>query len=306
MRSKNFVSLGFYLVALLFFSTLSVSAAEKTDKKGTPAPKVMKQGEDIETVLNTLNETLNENRALKQKLEAAQKEMKTIMAEGNTLKGQLRTYERDKKRGDERQTAMLDQTTSELAKRNQEMNNLKAQMDVIQKELAELQKKNEEAQQEKNRLQEILKKSVIEGEREEYLKLISEAEKSNESALGKVMASDREKEILKTSLADSEFKLGNEAFRRRDFEAAVVHYMKTLENRPSDAYANHNLGIIFDYYLLDKDRAIHYYRNYLDLKPVTEEANEIRERILELRLGKALIPPKPLETDYYRYKHYTS
>jgi len=43
----------------------------------------------------------------------------------------------------------------------------------------------------------------------------------------------------------------------------------------------------------------------LNLIPVTQNANEIRERILELRLEKSVTPTgEPLRQEYFKSRHY--
>jgi len=67
---------------------------------------------------------------------------------------------------------------------------------------------------------------------------------STDAAVEKIRAADKARQGLKEEAADLHFDLGNNAFQKRDFETAIFHYQKTVQLRPSDAYAHHNLGII--------------------------------------------------------------
>jgi tetratricopeptide (TPR) repeat protein len=264
------------------------------------------EGENVEVILKTLKETLDENRSLKKQIADLRDESKKIVSESSALRGQLQIFEKDKARATGKQDAKIDELSSRL-KKNQE------ELDVLQKKLNETEESAKAANSEKEalkeenqRLQETLQGSVLPGESQQIQQLIKESDTANQEAVVKLMDADREKEKLKAEAAELYFVLGNEAFKKRDFESALLNYQRVLQLNPADADAHHNLGIIFDYYVPDPDRAIYHYRNYLDMKPIEENANEIRERILVLRLGKTIIPPEPLKKDHYKYSHVTN
>lgn len=292
----------------VFFTGL---AAAQQKEAGTPAAPVESGsgtgGEDIGTVLNTLNEALGENQTLKGELETARGEMKKVVLEGNALRSQVKAFEKDKARAEKQWEERVTKLTDELRSRQKEIQEMKDKIQDAELRSKVLEEEKKTLSEERKKLNELMEKGMVEGEREEYDKLLSEAQSASDSSLEKIRAIDTERERLREESANLNFQLGTVAFDNRDFESAVLYFQKTLELRPSDANANHNLGIIFDYYVPDPDRAIYHYRRYLNLIPLEENANEIRERILALRIGKSVVPPaEPLKRDFFKNPHYTN
>jgi tetratricopeptide (TPR) repeat protein len=264
-------------------------------------------GDDIGVILNTLNEALDENRQLRNELQTAREEMKKVVLEGNALRGQVRIFERDKERIEKQWEDRVAQLTDELRGRREEIRDLEDQIRQIQTKTEDLEREKGVLRDEQRKLSEVLESGMIVGEPEEYGRLLEQAQESSEGALRKVREAEAERERLREESADLNFQLGTIAFRHRDFESAVRYFQTTLRLRPSDANAHHNLGIIFDYYIPDPDRAIYHYRQYLNMIPVQETAHEIRERILTLRLGKSITPPaEPLKKEFFKNRHYTN
>jgi tetratricopeptide (TPR) repeat protein len=298
-----------FLTALLIGQTVfgygRVFAALEGSSAGKAADSGAGAGE-LETVLNTLNDTLEENRKLKKQLTDTQEEIKKVGAESNAMRGQLRVFEKDRERKTGKQEEEVSKLAEQLKQSQSEVGALNGKLKAIEEKLEETAKEKAALAGETEKMQAMLKGSVMQEESEELRKLLSEVQKSSNDLLKKTMETDRDKERLRQEASTLNFQMGNVAFRNRDFETALVYYQKTLQLNPADSNAHHNLGIIFDYYIPDPDRAIHHYRCFLNLAPVDDAANQIRERVLELRLRKSIIPAEPLQGDHYKYAHYTN
>lgn len=67
------------------------------------------------------------------------------------------------------------------------------------------------------------------------------------------------------------------------YKEAVREYKKTLELVPDNANIHYNLGIIYDDYLQDEEKANFYYGRYLELYPDAPDAGIVREWMDEAR-----------------------
>jgi len=269
----------------------------------TSSDKLLEPGEDLEVLLDTLNETLTENLRLEQQLENKDEEMKQIMAQGNVLRGEIRRLERERDRRVRLERNRTTTITQNLEERTKELTEVKNHLETLEQEMKEIDSERVMLEEKNHSLEELLDQAILQEEADEYRSLLEQAKNSSAEALQKVTSVMKEREQMKVELADLHFSLGNVATNAREFEKAVVHYQKALELNPSDPETHHNLGIIFDYYIPDPDRALHHYRNYLQIMPLDEAANKIRERVLELRIRKSIIPGEPLKKEFYRYQH---
>jgi tetratricopeptide (TPR) repeat protein len=73
------------------------------------------------------------------------------------------------------------------------------------------------------------------------------------------------------------FNLGAVATRNKDYENAVEEFQKVLAYNPNDAKAHYNLGIIYDDYFKNKEKARYHYRAFLELQPASDDAESVRE-----------------------------
>lgn len=72
------------------------------------------------------------------------------------------------------------------------------------------------------------------------------------------------------------------------FDEAMKHYAKTLIVDPDQPDAHYNLGLLYENYKKDAEKAIFHYRRYLELKPSATDWKEVQAQIdnLSLRLVK--------------------
>ncbi|MBN1870575.1 MAG: tetratricopeptide repeat protein [Candidatus Omnitrophica bacterium] len=80
--------------------------------------------------------------------------------------------------------------------------------------------------------------------------------------------------------ADMHYNLGVSNIKNKEFGRAVKEFEKVLELKPQDANANYNLGYIYAEHLVDREKAIKYFKNYLAYAPDAQDANWVRKYIL--------------------------
>lgn len=78
------------------------------------------------------------------------------------------------------------------------------------------------------------------------------------------------------------YNLGVLYTQNKDFEAAVKEFTASLGFNPRNALAHYNLGIIYDDYFKDKTKARLHYSTYLQLDPISDDAEAVKEWLANL------------------------
>ncbi len=73
------------------------------------------------------------------------------------------------------------------------------------------------------------------------------------------------------------YNLGVMYTQAKEFESAVGEFKKALAFNQRNAKAHYNLGIIFDDYFRDVENARYHYLNFLELDPLSDDAESVRE-----------------------------
>ena len=255
------------------------------------------QGGDVETILSTLNDTLKENKLLRDNMMTLQQGIDRVTVENNVMRTQIRNLEKKLQAAEMKQTSGMDEL-----KRQQDMNKqfetektkIQAKVDATQEELARALEKNKE-------LQKVLDSAILEEERDEYRSLILQAQESADHALAKLSETENENEKMKVELEEIYLQVGNAMYEEKNYEGAIKQYKRVIEINPSNANAHHNLAVIYDFYKNEHSLAIDHYEKFLKLSPADETANQIRERILDIELVKNMVPPQPLKMEFNEY-----
>lgn len=103
-------------------------------------------------------------------------------------------------------------------------------------------------------------------------------------------------ERLTRSEAKSAYDLALQKYQKGYYNEAVAMYKRALEVDPDLSRAHFDLGLIYDDYLPDKDRAIYHYSMYLRLEPNAEKASMVREWIEKARGEAGLASHGPTPT----------
>jgi tetratricopeptide (TPR) repeat protein len=72
----------------------------------------------------------------------------------------------------------------------------------------------------------------------------------------------------------------------RQFDKAVEQYRKALKLDPNFPNGHRNLGVVLAFDLDKKPEAVQEFSRYLELAPNAPDANEIRQKVQELKSGK--------------------
>ncbi len=263
-----------------------------------PVPEASSASDQqMQKLLGTLNETLEENRKIRENIKILQTSLQAATIENARLKSDMQGLQ-----------AISVGASRDLESKNEELQKelekLRADLKEIEKDKLEIdhERKNmnseaSEVRDENEKLKGLLSRAVLAEEKEEILGLVETNRQSVSAALEKLSGVQSEAELLKSELNRVHYNFGNVLFSLHDYKQAAEHYLAALRWNPSNPWAHYNLGIIYDYYLHDKDLALRHYQKYVDYKPADENESEARRRILDLNLLKKVQPTHPLKVD---------
>jgi tetratricopeptide (TPR) repeat protein len=261
--------------------------------------KAPAQGEqNVEVLLNTMNEVLEENRRIREELSSNGDALKKMATENNALRSQLRKMKRQEETSTGADKNKIKDLQASIAQLETNMSKLSEENTKLQELKSYQENKIPELEKETTQLRTLLDSAILEGERTEYLNLIQNAQDMASRSFEELSVSKSHMLKLEDETANAQYKLGNMLYDMKDFKNAIISYEKALEARPNDAWVHHNLGVIYDYYIHDDLKALYHYKQYLQFKPYQEEANAIRERILDMELKKNMVPGNPLKEDF--------
>jgi len=92
--------------------------------------------------------------------------------------------------------------------------------------------------------------------------------------------------------ADMHYNLGVFYTNNHEYKRAVQEFGKALKIRPNDAGANYNLGYIYAEYLVDRPKAIKFFKDYLTFAPDAKDAEWVRKYILTWQSWYGKVPIK--------------
>jgi tetratricopeptide (TPR) repeat protein len=264
----------------------------------TPSPG----GQNAEKLLFTLNDTLAENRKIRESLHDLQNAFEKMAIEKSDLADQVRKVEKlaiqrnkDVSRDMDQLNAQLDQSRKELVK-------LQADNKAAVDQKMELEKKLKALSAENARSQEKLKAAILPAERDKVVARMDQNDAAVRNAVTQISSLDGENIALKEQVIQSYFDLGNMFYDLGRYQEAVAQYLHVLEWNPYHAWAHHNLAVIYDFHFHWINDAILQYRAYLHLKLASDEAREARMRLWDLEQLKTISPPPPLKKDFKDYQ----
>lgn len=79
------------------------------------------------------------------------------------------------------------------------------------------------------------------------------------------------------------YNLGVLYAQSKDYDTAIAEFKTTLGYNPRNASAHFNLGIIYDDYFKDKENAKYHYSTFLELSPVSDDAESVGEWLKDLK-----------------------
>jgi hypothetical protein len=122
--------------------------------------------------------------------------------------------------------------------------------------------------------------------REEISKLDEVFKNKRQSYETRILSLEAQVAKLKTRFTSEaeryHYNLGVVYSKNKDYDQAVTEFKTALGFNPKNALAHFNLGIIFDDYFKDKENARYHYRSYLELDPLSDDADSVREWLKSL------------------------
>lgn len=86
--------------------------------------------------------------------------------------------------------------------------------------------------------------------------------------------------------ADMHYNLGTIFLQNKQYKEAIKEYERVLELRPSDSETHYNLGVLYDDFLKDREKALYHYQKYLTINPKAPDAKKVETYILSLELDQ--------------------
>jgi tetratricopeptide (TPR) repeat protein len=151
-------------------------------------------------------------------------------------------------------------------------------MHRLQMENKELEKRIRYTAKLEERQQQLLKENAEYREKVELMKA-----KFKEAAPG-LAKSGRISQKMMRENADMHYNLGTIFLHNKQYREAIKEYEQVLELRPSDPETHYNLGILYDDYLKDRQKALYHYQKYLAINPKAPDAKKVETYVLSLEL----------------------
>jgi len=223
--------------------------------------------------IDELNELLKSTSAEKQRLE---KELNARIEQINLLKQKIEELE-----------SAQTQLTQENAGLKNSLEKIEIEYRIIpetRKEIARLTKENTDILRDFKQLQAKIKsyeeeRLDAEAQAESYRRQLNDFKKRYEQALAKNRALEqkisqvpkrfaelaRENKILIKETALMHYNLGVFYTQNKEYSRAIAELEKAIELNPDDPYAHYNLGYIYAEYLVNRQKAIEHFRQFLRL-----------------------------------------
>lgn len=112
-----------------------------------------------------------------------------------------------------------------------------------------------------------------------------DALKRGEKMLMALDTVNQEKAKLTRDEAKVHYNMGNTYFNQGNYQKAFDEYNRSLELSPEDANAHYNLAFVSGDFLNDPVSALHHYKQYLFLNPGAEDAEMVRQKIVESEIA---------------------
>ena len=250
---------------------------------------VEKNKQEIEALTKEKQALTEQTLELKSKLQKLAFEQERLFKEKRQLSEELAR---------ERDVSLLKRT--EQAKANLEKENLNLANNL---KLARL--KTGDLQEQINRLQKDLDKAKAEGaelsgKADRLNKKLAEAEEKNKRLEQKIVEAPkkfaeiaRQNKVLLKQTANMHYNLGVFYTKQKEYLRAIAEFEKSIELDPNDAYAHFNLGYIYAEHVVDRQKAVEQFREFLRLaKKDDKDVDWVRKYLLTWEAWES---KKPIE-----------
>ncbi len=176
-------------------------------------------------------------------------------------------------------------TASQLKSLQGKVNSLSKENRGMTKALESAKKETKDLERNKTEFKE--KAAVLQDQLEEleesYARLQKEsrhwAEKSQEFPKHITDLARQNKRLIEQT-ADMHYNQGVFYAKNKEFKRAIKEFEKVLDIKPKDPQANYNLGYIYAEHLVDRPKAIAYFKDYLTYAPDATDADWVRNYLM--------------------------
>ena len=167
----------------------------------------------------------------------------------------------------------------------QEMKRQMVPFELDREELNRLRVENKEIQKRMKYVGELehRQKQLIQENSENREKVEVLKAKFKESVPGLAKAGRISQKMMREN-ADMHYNLGTIFLQNKQYREAIKEYEQVLELRPSDPETHYNLGVLYDDYVRDREKALYHYQKYLSVNPKAPDAKKVETYLLNLEL----------------------
>ena len=279
------LTLAFFLLVFVNLSYSQEGSDLKTEfeKLKEEYEKVVRDRDNILAQTKNLLQYKTELRETEDQINMLTNKNKELKVEKEALSGQVADLKEH--------VELLGQDKAELLDKIKELNNYIEKMEVeykivgnLKKQLSQQERENQRLKGEIGGLENKIKKSEGQalGARADtkiYKRQYNELRKNYQEALSvnkklerklaeipkKFAEIARENKLLVKETAFTHYNLGVFYTEEKQYKRAIAEFEKAIELNPDDAYAYFNLGYIYSEYLVDRPKAVDYFKRYLRL-----------------------------------------
>ena len=205
MKNKNTI----IFFAILFFNLLVSSAVGHSQENTVKSERVRTSSSNIDSVMKTLDETLKENRQLYTQVEAMQNLIQNLTKEGNIIKSQLRKFEKDSEKEKFDGEKKVDELQQQLESSKDDLQTIETEYDILETQYLNVSSERDDTIEINEKLKDTLGKTILDSEKESYVKMFEEAREATNSAIRDISRAELAKEEMRAELAIVHFKMGN-------------------------------------------------------------------------------------------------
>lgn len=238
------------------------------------------------------NELEKERSLHQEEIQAREKAAADLEAKNNSLAKTLEAYTPEKIEQLTEDRNRLEQENRKMATRvlenEKKLTEMKQEITPFQLDREEMFKLRSENKELQRRIQYV---SELEDRQKQLLRENAENREKLEvmkakfkDAVPGLAKSGRISQKMMRENADMHYNLGTVFLHNKQYKEAIKEYERVLELRPNDSETHYNLGVLYDDYLRDREKALYHYQKYLAINPKSADAKKVETYILSLEL----------------------
>lgn len=142
----------------------------------------------------------------------------------------------------------------------------------------ELRDRTKYIQKVEDRLEQLIKENK---EYREQLEVMKAKFKDSVPGLAK---SGRIAQKMMRENAQMHYNLGTIFLQNKRYKESITEYEKALELMPNDPDTHYNLGVLYDDFMKDRNKALYHYQKYIAVNPKAPDAKKVENYMLSLEL----------------------